>query len=239
MKHQIVQKQNPIMLVLAIAQTLLLLTIAIQLSGMDGSSLAKEATKTGDTQVAAPSAADDTAPAAAPTVDMSKFTGHTEGADDAPVTIVEWSDFECPYCGRFYSQTLGSIRSDYVDSGKVKIIFKNFPLSFHPQAQKAAEAAECAGDQDMFWEMHDMLFEKGVTGGVDSFKQFAADLGLDTQKFNTCLDSGEKASITAADQAEGVANGITGTPGFIINGQKVSGAQPYAVFQQVIEAALN
>ena len=78
---------------------------------------------------------------------MSKFEGYTKGSADAPVTIVEWSDFECPFCARFYTQTYGQIVSEYVDSGKVKIIFKHFPLSFHAQAQKAAEATECAGEQ--------------------------------------------------------------------------------------------
>jgi protein-disulfide isomerase len=243
MKHKNVQKQNPIMLVLAIAQVLLLLVIAIQLSGMSalGNSEVQEGAAAAPTAVApTPSAPTPSAPSAAP-VDMSQFEGNFKGDADAPVTIVEWSDFECPFCARFYSQAYQQIVSEYVDTGKVKIIYKHFPLSFHPNAQKAGEATECAAlqDKDSFWDMHDMIFEKGTTGGVATFKQYAADIGLDTAEFNTCLDSGETAAIVQADMAEGANNGITGTPGFLVGGQRISGAQPYAVFQQAIEAALN
>ncbi len=161
-----------------------------------------------------------------------------EGSEDAKVTIVEWSDFECPFCVRFYQQTLGKIREQYIDTGKVKLVFRDFPLGFHANAQKAAEAAECAGEQGKFWEMHNMLFVEGVSGGVDTFKQYAADLALDTEKFNECLDTGAMTAEIQKDQRDGAAAGIKGTPGFIINGQLVSGAQPFEVFQQVIETEL-
>ncbi|MCF7872421.1 DsbA family protein, partial [Candidatus Woesearchaeota archaeon] len=92
-----------------------------------------------------------------------------KGEENAPVTIVEWSDFECPFCARFYSQTYNQIIKEYVDTGRANFVFKHFPLGFHAQAQKAAEASECAGEQGMFWEMHDVLFEKGVAGGVAGF----------------------------------------------------------------------
>ncbi len=161
------------------------------------------------------------------------------GDKDAPVTIVEWSDFECPFCARFYQQTLPSIEEEYIKTGKVKLVYRDFPLSFHPNAQKAAEAAECAGEQGKYWEMHDMLFEQGVQGGVAGFKQYAKNLGLNTAKFDTCLDSGAMAGEIQQDTADGAAAGIQGTPGFIINGKLVSGAQPFAVFKQVIDAELN
>jgi protein-disulfide isomerase len=161
-----------------------------------------------------------------------------KGDPNAPVTIVEWSDFECPFCGRFYSDTLGQIQSEYIDTGKVKLVYRDFPLSFHANAQKSAEAAECAGEQDKFWEMHDLLFERGVTGGVTAFKQFAAELGLDTGDFNTCLDTGAMAAETAKDMADGGQAGVRGTPGFVINGQLVSGAQPFSNFKQIIDAEL-
>ena len=161
------------------------------------------------------------------------------GDKDAPVTIIEWSDFECPFCARFYAETLGQIEEQYIKTGKVKLIYKDFPLSFHPQAQKAAEASECAADQEKFWEMHDLLFEKGVQGGVASFKQFAKELSLNSAKFDNCLDSGEKAGEVQKDMADGGKSGIQGTPGFLINGELVSGAQPFTVFQQVIDAELN
>lgn len=161
-----------------------------------------------------------------------------KGDPDAPVTIVEWSDFECPFCARFYQQTLSQIEQEYIETGKAKLVYRDFPLSFHAQAQKAAEAAECAGEQDAYWEMHDTLFEKGVSGEEASFKQYAADLGLDTEAFNTCLDSGAMAAEVAQDMREGQAAGITGTPGFVINGQRVVGAQPFSAFKQVIDAEL-
>mgnify|MGYP001559612259 CR=1 FL=1 len=178
----------------------------------------------------------------APTVvDMEALLDDDDvrGDEDAPVTIVEWSDFECPFCARFYQQTLPSIEEEYIKTGKVKLVYRDFPLSFHTNAQKAAEAAECAGEQGKYWEMHDMLFEQGVQGGVAGFKQYAKNLGLNTAKFDTCLDSGAMAGEIQQDMADGAAVGIQGTPGFIVNGKLVSGAQPFAVFKQVIDAELN
>ena len=161
------------------------------------------------------------------------------GDKDAPVTIVEWSDFECPFCARFFEQALPSIEEEYIKTGKVKLVYRDFPLSFHTNAQKAAEAAECAGEQGKYWEMHDLLFAQGVQGGVAGFKQYAKTLGLNTAKFDTCLDSGAMAGEVHQDMADGAAVGIQGTPGFIVNGKLVSGAQPFAVFKQVIDAELN
>jgi len=161
-----------------------------------------------------------------------------KGDENAKVTIVEFSDYECPFCGRHFQQTYPQIVKEYVETGKVKLVFRDFPLGFHPQAQKSAEAAECAGEQNKYWDMHDKLFKDGVSGGVSSFKQYAKDLGLDSAKFNDCLDSGKMASEVAKDMQEGSAAGISGTPGFIINGQLVSGAQPFSVFQQIIEVEL-
>ncbi|MDP3697991.1 MAG: thioredoxin domain-containing protein [Nanoarchaeota archaeon] len=162
-----------------------------------------------------------------------------KGDKDAPVTIVEWSDFECPFCARFYEQTLPSIEEEYIKTGKVKFVYAHFPLGFHANAQKAAEAAECAGEQGKYWEMHDLLFAQGVQGGAAGFKQYAKNLGLNTAKFDACLDSGAMAAEVQKDMADGAAVGIQGTPGFLINGKLVSGAQPFAVFKQVIDAELN
>ncbi len=181
--------------------------------------------------------------AAAPArVDFQKViytNDHILGNENAPVTIIEWSDFECPFCARFHLETSGALKDQYVKSGKVKFIYKNFPLNFHQNAQKAAEAAECASDQEKFWEMHDLLFEQGVQGGVVTFKQYAKQLGLDTAKFDKCLDSGDKIAKIQKDMADGGKSGIQGTPGFLVNGLMVSGAQPLVVFQQAIEAELN
>lgn len=162
-----------------------------------------------------------------------------KGSKTAKVTIIEWSDYECPFCARFYKETYGQIDTDYIKTGKVKLIFRDYPLTFHTQAQKAAEAAECAGEQGKYYDMHNMLFEKGVVGGVTTFKQYAKDLGLDTAKFDKCLDDGAMAAEVAKDMADGTKNGITGTPAFAINGKLVVGAQPYAVFKEAIESALK
>jgi len=168
------------------------------------------------------------------------------GDENAPVTIVEFSDFQCPFCRRFYTQTLPQIKSQYIDSGKVKFVYRDYPLSFHPAAQIAAEAGECAEEQGKFWEMHDKIFdEQGKQGGgtvqftVTDLKQWAADIGLDTGKFNECVDSGKYTSEVQKDFAAGSAAGVTGTPGFLINGKLVVGAQPFTVFQQIIEAELS
>tara|TARA_Y100000310_G_scaffold345864_1_gene471812 strand:+ start:7374 stop:8120 length:747 start_codon:yes stop_codon:yes gene_type:complete len=191
----------------------------------------------GDTGTVAPQ---EPTPPSAPTIDMEALLDDDEfeGNADAPITIVEFSDFECPFCGRFYTDTLGQLREKYVETGKVKIIFRDFPLSFHPEATPAAEASECAADQGKFWEFHDLIFENQTTMSAASYKQWAADLGLDTEQFNSCVDDGTHAAEVRADFAAGQAAGVSGTPTFFINGQKVVGAQPFSVFEQIIEAEL-
>lgn len=165
-----------------------------------------------------------------------------KGDENAPITIIEYSDFQCPYCKRFYEQTFSSIETNYVDTGKVKVVFRHFPLSFHQNAEIAAEAAECAGEQDKFWEMHDILFESGSGDGTglsaDDVKGYASELGLDTTQFNTCVDSSKYAEKIESDMKAGIAAGVGGTPAFVINGHLVVGAQPYAVFQAAIDTAL-
>ncbi|MBT4376929.1 DsbA family protein [archaeon] len=178
---------------------------------------------------------------AKPSVNMNALIDDDsiKGNPDAPVTIVEFSDYECPFCERFYSQTFGQIKSEYIDTGKVNFVYRDFPLGFHTNAQKAAEAAECAGEQGQYFDMHDKLFELGVDGGTTSFKQYAKDIGLNTDEFATCLDSGQMAKEVKADMSAGQKLGVQGTPAFFINGEFISGAQPFNVFEQAIEAALN
>ena len=162
-----------------------------------------------------------------------------KGDEDAKVVIVEFSDFQCPYCGRFYEQTLSQIDDNYVKTGKVKFYYADFPLdSIHPNARPAANAARCAGEQDKFWEYHDKVFENQETLSNDNFKKWAQELGLDTSKFNDCFDSKKYDGEVNKDLQEGSSNGIQGTPGFIINDKILSGAQPFSAFQQVIEAEL-
>lgn len=169
---------------------------------------------------------------------------HTLGSDDAPVVIVEWSDFQCPFCSRFATDTEPQIVKDYVDTGKVKFVYKQFPLeSIHPMAMPAALASECAAEQGKFWEYHDKAFANQASLSTDSLKQWAADLGLDTTQFNSCLDSQKYLDKVKADLQEGLAAGIRGTPGFLIGKDgkytSISGAQPYTVFQQAIDAQLS
>jgi protein-disulfide isomerase len=128
-----------------------------------------------------------------------------------------------------------------VESGEVRYVFRNFPLfSIHPQAQKAAEAAECAGEQGAFWEMHGALFENqeqwaGDDGAVEQFKDLAGELEVDQAQFDDCLDSGKYADKVTSDYQEGVALGINSTPNFRINGAPLSGAQPFSAFEEQIE----
>ncbi|HLC90548.1 MAG TPA: thioredoxin domain-containing protein [Candidatus Nanoarchaeia archaeon] len=219
--------------VAVVVQIALSLYLVNGLSGLSG---------IGDSVGSAPTgAAVAPTPSPAPTVDVEALLDDdaVKGDKDAPVTIVEFSDYECPFCARFYSETLGQIDEQYNKTGKVKLIYRDFPLSFHQQAQKAAEAAECAGEQGKYYEMHDKLFGQGVQGGVASFKAYAKDLGLNSADFDSCLDSGKMATEIRKDMSDGSKAGVQGTPAFFVNGVLVSGAQPFSAFQQVIESQLN
>ncbi|MCD4666604.1 DsbA family protein [archaeon] len=173
-------------------------------------------------------------------VDAKQFTDDDAvlGDPDAPVTIIEWSDYECPFCSRFWSQTLPQIKEQYIDTGKVKLVYRDFPLSFHQNAQKAAEATECVREQggdEAFWKMHDKIFENQQSLSEANLKIWANELGYDISE---CLDSGKYTSETQKDLSDGSTAGIRGTPGFLVNGQLVSGAQPFSAFEQVIESQL-
>jgi protein-disulfide isomerase len=163
----------------------------------------------------------------------------SRGNDSAKVVVVEFSDFQCPYCGNAAKDAVAQIERDYVNTGKVKLVFKHFPLPFHQYAAKAAEAAECAKDQGKFWEMHDKLFSNQAALTVDDLKRYASDLGLNTAEFNQCLDSGAKIQFVHNDVNYGTQLGVTGTPTFYINGNQIVGAQPYATFKQAIDTALG
>ncbi|MEK6926238.1 MAG: DsbA family protein [Nanoarchaeota archaeon] len=191
-----------------------------------------------------------------PAPEPSKAQINIEGAPmlgkkDAPVTLVEFSDYQCPFCRKFWQDTLPSIKKDYIDTGKVKFVYKDFPLGFHPGAIPYAEAARCAKEkvEDIaYWKMHDKIFEEQnkLDGGTVSstvtyagdatLKQWAKDIGYD---ISSCLDSGKYKSAVQKDLSEGSAAGVQGTPGFFVNGKIISGAQPYQVFKQAIDAELN
>lgn len=162
-----------------------------------------------------------------------------KGDKDAEVTIIEFSEYECPFCGKYVQETFSRIKEEYIDTGKVRYVFRDFPLGFHEHAHKAAEAAECAHDQDRYWEYHDLLFENQGALDLESLKQYAEELELDTEEFNECLDSGRHAEEVAADIKDATEFGVAGTPSFFVNSYSVSGAMPFEAFKQLIEAELN
>ena len=162
--------------------------------------------------------------------------GPSRGPAAAPVTIVEFSDFQCPFCGREYP-VIEKLMKDY--DGKVRLVFRNFPLDFHPFAEKAAEAAACAGDQNKFWELHNAMFSNQQKLAVDDLKGYAKTAGLDSAKFDKCLDSGEKKTEVQADQKAGTEAGVNGTPAFFVNGVFINGAVPYDQIKQAVERELK
>lgn len=172
------------------------------------------------------------------------------GNKNAKVVVYEFSDFQCPFCVRFFKESHSQLKAKYIDTGKIKLVFRHLPLPFHQNAQKAAEAAECASRQGKFGEYHNLLFQNSQPDGtglnIDDLKKYANQLGLNNgtlgfgeNKFNTCLDKGETAEMVKKDSSDAAAIGIGGTPTFVINGVKIIGAQPFANFEQVIEDALK
>lgn len=162
----------------------------------------------------------------------------SQGPEDALVEFVEFTDYECPFCRRFHENTYPEIRRRF--DGRVKWVVRNYPLSqIHPNAQLAAEAAECALDQERFWEYHDLLFERHDQLGRAALKSYAQELGLDGNQFDSCLDSGEKQSVVQNDLRDGFRFGVTGTPTFFINGQVVVGAQGPDLVSAFIDVALE
>ena len=198
----------------------------------------------------APTAAQPAAPAA-PVKVADRANEPTLGNTNAKVTVVEFGDFQCPFCKEFYQQTFGQIKSNYIDTGKIKYIFRHYPLTqLHVNAQIAAEAAECANQQGKFWDYHNLLYTDGQSDGTGldkaSLEKYADSLGLNNgtfgfgkNKFDQCLESNATLKIVQADQAEGTKDGVTGTPSFFINGVLLVGAEPYSQFQQAIDAALK
>jgi len=155
------------------------------------------------------------------------------GPADAKVTIIEFSDYQCSAC-RAAEPVVEQIIQTYKD--RVKFVYRDFPLSFHSYAEKAAEASECAHEQGKFWEYHGKL----MSGALDeaSLKQYAKDLGLNTEQFNSCLDSGKYYNEVQKDLQDGLSYGVDATPTFFINGIEIVGGQSFSVFQRVIESEL-
>jgi protein-disulfide isomerase len=162
--------------------------------------------------------------------------GPSKGDPKAPITIVEFSDFECPYCVRA-EESIKKVLAAY--PGKVRLVYRDYPLPNHTRAPKASEAALCAGDQGKYWEMHEKLFANSRALEVGQLKQYAKDLGLTADKFDKCLDSGDKAKLVEASKKAGEEAGVSGTPAFFINGRPLSGAQPFEKFKEIIDHELR
>ena len=161
-----------------------------------------------------------------------------KGDPNAPVVMEEFSDYQCPFCGTYARETAPLLEEEYVASGKVRMVFKDFPLPSHPNAPKAAEAAWCAADQGKYWEMHDALFANQNALGVASLKRYAAEIGVNTTLFDACLDSGIMAVKVRDAMEEGRRRGVSATPYFFVNGVVVRGAESMEQFRLVINSAL-
>ncbi len=171
-------------------------------------------------------------------------SGNTLGDPNAPVKIIEYADFQCPYCRLFWQDTEPQIIENYVKTGKVYYEYRSVGAYLGEESQSAAEAAYCAGDQGKFWEYHDTLFSHWTGENVGDFtpeklKQYAASIGLDQVAFEQCLSSGKQTGRVQQDLENARKDGIKGTPSFLINGMIIEGAQPFAVFQHAIDRALQ
>ena len=172
-------------------------------------------------------------------VEISDGDDAVLGDINAPVTIIEYSDYQCPFCQRFWSDTLPLIKKNYIETGKVKFIYKDFPLSIHQQAQVSAEATECVraqGGDEAFWDYHDKIFENQALLNKENLIKWAKEIEYD---ISSCLENEDFKDEVLSDLNEGSSHGISGTPGFFINGIEISGAQPYSNFEAVIEAQLS
>lgn len=173
-------------------------------------------------------------------------TAYSKGDPDAPVTIIEFSDYQCPFCKQFADTTLPEIER-YIENGQVRLVFVDFPLQIHPQAPAAARAARCAADQgqsEAYWNMHDVLFASqrdwsGVQEPYQIFSSLATEIGLDGEELLACLESGRFEDEVNAGLREGIRLQVSGTPTFFINGTRLVGAQPFEAFQPLIEEQIK
>jgi len=187
--------------------------------------------------------------AQAPPPESMQVTGEpAKGSASAKVVLIEFSDYQCPYCASYSTEVLPQIADQYIATGKVRYVFRDYPLPMHANAAKAAEAAHCAGAQGKFWEMHDVLFKNATALGADKLPGYATALGLDGKAFGECLASGRFAADVRKDVADASAAGVTGTPAFFVglaqpDGsvkliRRLNGARPFADYRAVIEGAL-
>ena len=170
----------------------------------------------------------------APVIEIGEGGRPAKGSASAPITIIEFSDYECPFCKRA-EPTVEKVLETYGD--KIRLVFRDYPLPFHANAKPAALAAACAEEQGKFWEYHHKLFTSAALDG-DTLRSLAGELGLDQAKFDECLASEKYASVVEKDMADASAVGVRGTPAFFINGRMISGAQPFEKFQEIIDEEL-
>ena len=175
-----------------------------------------------------------------------------KGNPDAPITIIEFSDFQCPFCAKFHETTLPQLEKNYISTGKVNFVYRDFPIqSIHPNAIPAALASECADDQGKFWEIHDMIFKNqkswqglSIEQSVNLFTEYASEIGLNADEFDSCMSSVKHLEEIRNDLNDGREYGVTGTPGFFVGNEEIGftkliGAQPFSSFQRVIDEQLN
>jgi protein-disulfide isomerase len=180
-------------------------------------------------------------PVAADTTGIQRVSVSTKGdpsigPDDAPITIVEFSDYQCPYCGSWYQQTYTQLMAAY--PGQIRFVYRDLPLPMHPEAVPAAEAAHCAEDQGAYWKYHDALFSGQYKLGRTAYIQYASDLGLDTTAFSACLEDHRFQAEVNTNAADAASLGLSGTPSFVINGRILVGALPIASFKEIIDQEL-
>ncbi len=176
--------------------------------------------------------------------DLQKYkddigNGAMEGSKNAKIVVVEFSDFQCPFCEKFYSEAYKDLKKKYIDTGKVLFVYRNLPLPFHSHSTDAALAAECAKEQGKFWEYHNKLFDNQNALEKDDLKKYAKDIGLDTEKFNSCFDNKKYKDEVNKDLEYAQKMGLSGTPSFLINGVPLVGAQPLSAFESQFEALKN
>ena len=168
--------------------------------------------------------------------------GYSLGRSDAALTLVEYTDYQCPFCRQFHDTTFQQLKKNYIDAGKLRFVSRDLPLEFHNNALTAAQAARCAGEQDQFWQMRDILIANSTNLGQDAILTYAQQLALDMNGFRLCLDSGKYFAEIQRDIAEAGSAGIYGTPTFVlgrtsegaIEGIRIVGAQPYGAFHRII-----
>ena len=236
-EKSLIEKIVPVLLILSIG-----LAFMVGILWDKVSNLEKGNTGTGTTAAAAQPAA------AAPGVSIDQAGGVGNlpimGSASAKVTLIEFADFRCPFCEQFFSQTEPQIIQNYVNTGKVKLAFRNYAF-LGPSSVVAADAVECANDQGKFWQYHDYLYKNQPDESdtsmynTDTLTKAAVSLGMDGTKFSNCLSTKADDAKVQQDLADGQKAGVSGTPAFFVNGTFINGAEPYSVFQQAIDAALK